>query len=307
MRICSLLPAATEILFAIGAGAEVVGVSHECDFPAEAKLLPRLIRPRVDPSAAPREIDRQVRELVQRGESVYAVDGELLARLAPDLIVTQELCHVCAASPGDLAAALSRFQYSPRVVSFSPGRLEDVWNGIRTLGEETGRRKQAERCASELADRVRTISMRVRDAARRPVLCLEWLDPPYVGGHWVPEMVELAGGEPLLAEAGVPSVALEWERVLASRPETIVLMPCGYGLDRTLSEYATAILPEGWNDLPAVRNGRVFGVDGNSYSSRSGPRLVDGIEILGRAIHPEIGGWKTPAGALAPAGRNGSR
>ena len=301
MRICSLLPAATEILFGIGAGPDVVGVSHECDFPAEAALLPRLIRPRVDSYAPPGEIDRQVRRLVERGESVYAVDGELLAGLAPDLIVTQELCHVCAASPDDLAATLARLANPPRMISLTPSRLADVWNDIRRLGEAIGRRTQAERLAKELDARTRSIGEKTRNAPRPAVLCLEWLDPPYVGGHWVPEMVELAGGEPVLAKIGAPSVALEWGQVLASRPEAIVLMPCGYSLERTLAEYATAKLPEGWNDLPAVRNGRVYGVDGNSYFSRSGPRLADGTAILARLIHPERPISEIPAGAWRAA------
>jgi iron complex transport system substrate-binding protein len=291
VRIVSLLPASTEILYAIGAGDSVVGVTHECDFPADAATKPKLIRPRVDPSAPPAELDRQVRELVERGESIYAVDADLLASLAPDLIVTQDLCHVCAASPEDLASALSRLprERAPRVLTFTPRTLADVWTGIREIGEAVGRASQAQALASTLAQNVAAIESAMAGVATRPrVLCLEWFDPPYCGGHWVPEMVRLAGGTDLFGRAGEPSFPIAWEQILESRPELIVLMSCGYDLGRNVEVWKKARQPAGWNALPAVQNGRVYAVDANAYFSWSGPRLAEGVALLAGLLHPEI-------------------
>ena len=293
MRIASLLPAATEILYAIGAGDSVVGVTHECDFPPEAAGKPKLIRPRVDPSAPPAELDRQVRELLERGESIYAVDAELLTRLAPDLIVTQDLCHVCAASPEDLASALSRLPQNraPRVLTFTPRTLREVWAGIREIGEAVGRAAEAQALASSLTDRVAAVERAIAGASSRPrLLCLEWFDPPYCGGHWVPEMVRIAGGIDPFGKEGEPSYAMSWERILDSRPEVIVLMSCGYNAERNLEVWKSTRQPAGWNDLPAVRAGRIHAVDANAYFSRCGPRLADGVELLAQLLHPEIAG-----------------
>ena len=290
MRIVSLLPASTEILYAIGAGDSVVGVTHECDFPASAARKPKLIRPRVDPSAPPAELDRQVRELVERGESIYAVDAELLTNLAPDLIVTQDLCHVCAASPEDLASALSRLprERAPRVLTFTPRTLADVWAGIREIGEAVGCASQAQALASELERSVAAIESAMAGVAARPrVLCMEWFDPPYCGGHWVPEMVRIAGGADLFGREGEPSFPIEWEQILKSEPEVIVLMSCGYDLARNAEVWKSARQPAGWSALPAVQAGRVYAVDANAYFSRCGPRLADGVALLAKLFHPE--------------------
>lgn len=304
MRICSLLPAATEILFAIGAGSHVVGVTHECDYPPEAAARPALIHPRIDVHAAAGEIDRQVRECVERGESVYVVDGERLRNLNPDLIVTQELCHVCAASPDDLAAALARFDAPPRLLALTPKRLADVWQNVRALGDATGSLAAADQLIAQLQSRLGAIGSRMQAAAPVRVLCLEWLDPPYVAGHWVPEMVELAGGIAVLGKAGVPSVALEWEEVLSTRPDVVILMPCGYGLQKALDEYSHASMPRKWWELEAVRQGRVWAADANSFFARPGPRLVEGVEILAHVMHPELAVAPIPPGSLALARRN---
>jgi iron complex transport system substrate-binding protein len=289
MRICSLLPSATEILYALGLGDSVVGITHECDFPPEAASKPALIRPRVDPKAAPDEIDRQVSELLSRGKSVYALDAELLAELAPDLIVTQDLCHVCAASPDDLATALTRLPKMPQVLALTPHSLADVWNDIRRLGQATGCCKQAEELASGLEDAVREIEKKVARAGKRPrVLCLEWLDPYYVGGHWVPEMVAKAGGEDVLGRAGAPSFRVTAEQIAKSSAEIIVVMPCGYSLERAAKEVRTMKVPCGWNDLPAIRRRCVFAVDANAYFSRSGPRLAQGVAQLAQIFHPDL-------------------
>ena len=275
MRICSLLPSATEVLYALGLGDSVVGVTHECDFPAGAVTKPALIRPRVDPHAAAGEIDRQVSELVARGESIYAVDSELLRSLEPDLVVTQDLCHVCAASPDDLAAALTRLPKMPRVLTLTPHSLADVWNDIRKVGDATQRRREAQGVAITLEQKVAAIEAKVAQAETRPrVLCLEWLDPFYVGGHWVPEMVAKAGGLDVLGRAGEPSFRVTEDQVAASRAEITVVMPCGFSVKRIATEYSSASFPDGYLSLSAVREQRVFAVNANSYFSRPGPRLA---------------------------------
>lgn len=299
MRICSLLPSATEIIFALGLGDSVVGVTHECDFPPEAAKKPALIRPRVAPHAAPAELDRQVTELVKRGESIYAVDAELLASLSPDLIVTQDLCHVCAASPDDLAAALTRFTKRPQVLSLVPHSLRDVWDDIRRVGDATSRRREAQALAITLEQRVAAIEMKAAQSSSRPrVLCLEWLDPYYVGGHWVPEMVARAGGEDVLGKAGEPSFRVTEEQIANSNADFIVVMPCGYNLSRTVDGFREAKIPGSWNSLPALRNRRIFAVDANSYFSRPGPRLADGVALLAHILHPDLFPAELPAGSF---------
>jgi iron complex transport system substrate-binding protein len=303
MRICSLVSAATEILFALGVGDQVVGVTEECDYPAVAKARPAVVHPRIDPAASSARIDREVREQAQRGESSYAVDAEMLRALEPDLIVTQDTCHVCAAYPDDLTAALGRLRRQPRVVSLGPKRLADLWSDIRALGQATGRRAAGETLIKRLKARLERVEAAMRGAPRPRVLCLEWLDPPFVGGHWVPEMVDLAGGHPALGQAGKPSTQIEWHDVFTSAPEAVVLMPCGYNLDRTLAEYIHMALPKQWWELDAVRDGRVSAVNGKNFFSRPGPRLIDGIEILGHVLHPDRATWLIPPGSVAPAER----
>jgi iron complex transport system substrate-binding protein len=289
MRICSLLPSATEILYALGLGDSVVGVTHECDFPAEAAKKPALIQPRVDPHAAAGEIDRQVSELVARGESIYAVDAELLRSLDSDLIVTQDLCHVCAASPDDLATALTRLPKKLRVLTLTPHSLSDVWNDIRKVGDATQRSREAQALAITLEQKVAAIEAKAANAKTQPrVLCLEWLDPYYVGGHWVPEMVAKAGGEDVLGHAGEPSFRVSGEQIAASDAEIIVVMPCGFSVKRTVSEYGTNKFSHGYMNLPAVREGRVFAVDANSYFSRPGPRLAEGVALLAHLFHADL-------------------
>ena len=289
MRICSLLPSATEILYALGLGDSVVGVTHECDFPADAATKPALIRPRVDPHAPAGEIDRQVSELVARGESIYAVDAELLRSLEPDLIVTQDLCHVCAASPDDLATALTRLAKKPRVLTLTPHSLGDVWNDIRKVGDATQRRREAQGIAITLEQKVAAIEAKVAQAKTRPrALCLEWLDPFYVGGHWVPEMVAKAGGQDVLGRPGEPSFRVSGEQIAESGTEIIVVMPCGFNVERIATEYGSTNFPNGFRNLPAVLAKSVFAVDANSYFSRPGPRLAEGVAVLAHLFHPDL-------------------
>jgi iron complex transport system substrate-binding protein len=316
MRIVSLLPSATEILYALGVGDQVVGITHECDFPPEAASKPALMKPRVDPTAAPAEIDRQVSELVARGESIYAVDADLLESLAPDLIVTQDLCHVCAASPDDLAAALSRFSRPPRVLTLTPHSLDDVWQDIIRAGEVTNTHPRAKALAAELKAKVQAVASRTASTAasaspqavgrnalqisasttaqaagpvatRPRVACLEWLDPFYVGGHWVPEMVKIAGGEDALGRAGHPSFQVSAEDLAQSNADMILVMLCGYDAKRNAKEFQATKIPLNWENLPAIRNRRIFAVDANSYFSRPGPRLANGVELLAYLLNPQ--------------------
>jgi iron complex transport system substrate-binding protein len=285
MKICSLLPSATEILCALGLGDQVAGVSHECDFPAETRSKPVLINSRISHTESAAAIDRQVREFLERGESLYSVDLEKLSAIEPDIIVTQDLCHVCAATPDDLGAALAHLKRQPRILTLNPHSLADVCADIRTLGEATGRGEQASAVVAEFERSISNVERSVAGLDRPRVLCLEWLDPPYVGGHWVPEMVERAGGIDVLGHAGKASFRVDWETALRTRPEVIVVMPCGYSLRAAEEEFRNLPLPHGWNDLPAVRAGRVFIVEASGYFSRPGPRLAAGMAVLAGAIH----------------------
>jgi iron complex transport system substrate-binding protein len=289
MRIVSLLPSATEILYALGLGDSVAGVTHECDFPPEAARKPALIKPRVDPHASPAEIDRQVSELVRRGESIYAVDAELLASLEPDLIVTQDLCHVCAASPDDLATALTRFEKSPYVLTLTPHSLDDVWQDIVRVGHATNTEREAETLAASLKAQVARVERIAAQALDHPrVLCLEWLDPCYVAGHWVPEMVVKAGGKDVLGKQTEPSFKVSAVEIAKTNADIILIMPCGYDAGKNAAAFHATRIPESWANLHALRERRIFAVDANSYFSRPGPRLAQGVEILAHLFHPDL-------------------
>lgn len=285
MKICSLLPSATEILFALGLGDQVVGVSHECDFPFDAKSKPVLIKSRISHTETAAAIDRQVREFLERGESLYSVEMELLREIEPDIIVTQDLCHVCAATPDDLAAALSYLPNKPKIVTLNPHSLADVCADITAIGEATASIGQADELIAEFQKSITDVEQSVAGLDRPRVLCLEWLDPPYVAGHWVPEMIERAGGIDVSGQPGKPSFRVDWEKVIESQPEVIVIMPCGYNLAAADVEFRSVALPSGWGEIPAVKQGRVFIVDASGYFSRPGPRLAVGLGTLAFAIH----------------------
>ena len=289
MRIVSLLPSATEILFALGLDKETVGVSHECDFPVQAKTKRVVIHSRLPRGATPAEIDRLVREYVARGESLYSVDAEALEDLAPDLIITQDLCQVCAASPDDLAAALRRFANPPEVLSLHPQDLGDVWRDILWVGEATCRGHEAEALLQSVGARLGALKRQLQSVERRwHVVVLEWLQPFYVAGHWVPEMIELAGGRDILGKKGTPSFRVPAEEVMEAAPEILFIAQCGYTATQAGDEYRSMTFPEGWEDIPAVRNSRVYALDASGHCSRPGPRLVTGIEGLANVLHPEI-------------------
>jgi iron complex transport system substrate-binding protein len=287
MRLVSLLPSATEILFALGFDREVVGVSHECDFPPRARTKRIVIHSRIPQDTSPEEIDRLVRDYVSRGESLYAVDAEALEELAPDLIITQDLCHVCAASPDDLATALSRFAPRPQVLCLNPQDLGDVWRDILWVGEETCRGNAAESLLKRIGAQLGQIGRAVAGTSERPrVAFLEWLQPFYVGGHWVPEMIQRAGGEDVFGCARTPSFRVTLQDIVEAVPDILLIAPCGYGAQQARGEYLSLSLPEQWSAIPAVRNNRVYALEANSYFSRPGPRLVTGIETLAKVFHP---------------------
>jgi iron complex transport system substrate-binding protein len=287
VRIVSLLPSVTEILFGIGAGPEVVGVTHECDFPPEALALPRLTASAIPASSSPAAIDRHVRAGLHSGSSLYTLDDEALARLEPDLIVTQELCKVCSVSYEQVATAVRRFRGDPRVVSLEPSSLAEVLGTILTLGELTKHVHGAQTLVASLRRRIEALresDQVIKSHLVERVLFLEWTDPPMSAGHWIPELVELAGAEPVLADPLRNSRRLQWDEIAASDPDAIVVAPCGFGIEQTREAIALLNANAAWRGLRAAREGRVLAMDGNAYASRPGPRLVDTAEIMARWI-----------------------
>lgn len=307
MRIVSLLPSATETLFALGFDLEVVGVSHECDFPSRARTKPVVIHSRLPHDASPAEIDAFVHEYVHRGESLYTVDIDVLETLAPDLIVTQDLCHLCAASPDDLATVLARFDRRPQVLCLNPQDLGDVWRDILWVGEETCHGPQAEALVKQIGSRLGELEQQLDTSAHRPrVAFLEWLQPFYVGGHWVPEMIHRAGGEDVFGKARTPSFRIALQDAVEAAPEILLIAPCGYTAKRARDEYCSLDLPDQWNAIPAVRNGRVYALEANSYFSRPGPRLITGIEALAKLFQPAIEVSREAEAAVLPIVTNTS-
>jgi iron complex transport system substrate-binding protein len=291
MRICSLLPGATEIACALGLADEIVGVSHECDFPAAARTKPVMVKSRIDPTTLDSgEIDRQVGDLLRANRGLYVLDEDLFRNSQPDIILTQGLCDVCALDYNDVVRAARSLGKDPHIVSLDPHCLADVLNDVLRIGEATDRYRQAESLVQELKGRIAAVRDRTeRSADSQPrVGCLEWFDPIYIAGHWVPEMVQIAGGNDILGTAGEPSAKVEWDAVIAAMPEILILMPCGFDLDRAVRESSLLKNRAGWQNLPAVRDGRVFAVSGADYFSRPGPRLIDGLEILSQLFHPQL-------------------
>jgi iron complex transport system substrate-binding protein len=286
VRVASLLPSATEMVHFCGAGGALVGVTHECDYPPGVEKLPHLTSSKIDRRMSSAEIDAAIAGHLTDTGSIYALDARLLEELAPDLIITQGLCEVCAVSTDLVEEAASGLQ--TRIFTLNPTSLREVFDDTVAVGETLGRGEEAREKVAALGERLACVEEAVSGLPRPRVGCIEWLDPPFSAGHWVPEMVRIAGGEEVLVGPGEPSTRLGWEEVFEAAPEVLVLMPCGFGARRTVEE-ARRILPEvsGWNKLPAVENGSVWAVDANSYFSRPAPRLVEGVEILARIFHPE--------------------
>ncbi|GAC1345123.1 MAG: cobalamin-binding protein [Myxococcales bacterium] len=306
-RIVSLLPAATEMLFALGLGENVVGVSHECDFPASARDLPRLTSPGLDPHAASGAIDRAVRDAGARALSIYRIDEPRLRALAPDLIVTQDACAVCAVSLEEVRASVARLfaggdRASPRVLSLQPLDLEDVLHDLARVATAAGAPDRAAPLAAELRARLARLRARTAGLPRTRTLVLEWLDPPMPPGHWTPGLIRDAGGEPLLAFDGGPTRPLPWDEIgrAAAGAEVILAMPCGFPVEQTLRELPALVARPELRACPAVMAGRVFAIDGNAYFNRPGPRLVEGAELAARYLHPGLSEPLQPLQPLQP-------
>ena len=292
MRICSFLPSATEIVYLLGLGDSLYGVSHECDFPPGASDKPKVVRSRIDSSSmTSQEIDAAVTGMMMRGENIYSVDEDALADGRPDLVVTQQLCEVCAVSFEDVQEAVGRLEVSPTVLSLDPHSVGDVLEDILRVGQHTGTQSVAHVAVFNLRARIDVIRRAVASSEARPsVACIEWMNPVIAAGHWVPEMVQIAGGIDALVEPGAPSPRLDFDRLADSSPEVVVLMPCGMDVEQAKAEFDALPDRSQWENLTAFRKGRAYVVDSGALFSRSGPRLVDGLEVLARILQPELFG-----------------
>ena len=295
-RIVSFLPSATEIACALGLEDSLVGITHECDYPPEIRSKPVVVR-NVLPieRMSQGEIDRAVAERMREGLSLYQIDEELLRTLAPDLILTQNLCQVCAPSGNEVSQVIKTLGRTPEILWLTPQSLSEIFDNVRDLGAATGRTAEAEQLIANCEARLALLSARLERATERPrVFCMEWLDPVFASGHWVPELVKLAGGVDVLGSERGESVRVTWEQVVAAAPEVVIIMPCGFNLEQTMKQiwsvfgFQKSEAARQFFELPAVRNGRVYAVDANSYFARPGPRVVEGAELLARLIHPEL-------------------
>ncbi|MDT5122117.1 MAG: iron complex transport system substrate-binding protein [Acidobacteriota bacterium] len=279
---------------ALGLGDQLVGITHECDYPPEVKGKPIVVRNALPVERmSQREIDEAVAKRMHDGLSLYEVDEKLLQELAPDLILTQNLCQVCAPSGNEVSQLLNALSKKPQILWLTPRSLAEIADNVRELGEATGRLKEAEELINEGRARLEKIAGVTRNLSDRPrVFCLEWLDPVYCSGHWMPEMVWIAGGVDELGRKGTDSVRIPWDDVLRWSPEVLIVTPCGFNLDQVIEQAPQLAAYPGWADLPAVREGRVFAVDANSYFARPGPRVVEGTELLAHLIHPRLFAWK---------------
>jgi iron complex transport system substrate-binding protein len=289
VRICSLLPSSTEIVFALGLGDSLVGVTHECDYPPEARSVRKITRSCIPAAASSSEIDRLVSTALSSAGSLYELDVAALEELAPDLILTQRLCDVCAVPYDRVQEAVTELPSRPRVVNLEPHGLADILENIRLVGRVTNRERVAEDVVGALERRIHRVRERTSAAAKRPrVVCLEWVDPPYCGGHWMKELVDLAGGVDDLAHHLRPSCRIPWQKIRSFAPEVIVLTCCGFDLERSKREGEILCSFEGFSELPAAQDSHVFATNGSAYFSRPGPRIVDSLEILAHLIHPEL-------------------
>jgi iron complex transport system substrate-binding protein len=289
-KICSLLPSATEIVFALGLYDRLVGVTHECDFPAAARRLPVVTRTVLGHEVRDsRDIHRHIATALHEGSSLYLLDQSLLERLDPELILTQELCDVCAVSYALVTEAVLRLEGKRQVLSLEPTSLGGILSSIEQVADATGVPDRAAAVVTALRRRIETVTVKASEVAARPrVLALEWLDPLFIAGHWVPEMVGLAGGRDILGVEGRPSAQIAWSRVIEGDPEVIVLMPCGFTLEQTVNESAQLQFVEEWVQRTSGGAPKVYAVNGSAYFNRPGPRIVDGLEILLEIIHPEL-------------------
>lgn len=293
-RIVSFLPSATEMVCALGLGDQLVGITHECDYPPEVAVKPIVVRNvlPIEQMSQP-EIDVAVTQRMRDGLSLYEVDEKLLKELAPDIILTQDLCQVCAPSGNEVTQALGLLPKKPQILWLTPKSLEEIFDNLRELGEATGRAKAAQELIAAGRARLEKIAAVTRNFSNRPrVFCMEWLDPVYCSGHWLPEMVKIAGGVDALGRKGTDSVRIPWEDALKWAPEVLIITPCGFNLDKVIEQTPQLFNYPSWSDLPAFRHNRVYAVDANSYFARPGPRVVDGTELLAHLIHPDLFEWE---------------
>ncbi len=289
LRIWSLLPSATEIVFALGQGDSLVGVTHECDFPAGASQIPKVTRSNIPDGIPSAEIDEAVSKSLIEAGTLYELDLPLLERLQPDLILTQRLCDVCAVSYDRVQEAAQSLPSQPQVLNLEPHSLADILDNIITVGSVLGIESEASAVRDRFQRRIDAVREKTANIIQRPrVFCMEWVDPPFRGGHWMKELVEIAGGRDDLAVLHRPSIRVEWEKVRAFAPEIIVLTCCGFNLERCAREGEILARMEGALELPAAKSGRVYATDGSAYFSRPGPRIVESVEILAHLIQPEI-------------------
>ena len=287
-RIASLLPSSTEIICALGLRERLVGVSHECDYPTDVVGLPVLTEPKLDPRGTSGDIDARVQEIVQEGLSVYRLNTDALQDLKPEVIVTQDQCEVCAVSLPDVEDAVQCFLTPDvKVVSLNPEKLSDIWRDIRNVAAATGQQEIADSLIRGLEERLGKLKDKTRHLQRPRVACLEWLDPLMVAGNWIPELVDLAGGEYGLVEAGAHTPPITWETLAAYQPEVIVITPCGFKIPQSQADLPLLTAHPQWQALPAVQANRVYVADGNAYYNRPGPRIVESAEILAEMLHPE--------------------
>ncbi len=288
MKICSLLPSATEVIALLGLSDELVGISHECDYPPSVKNVPVMVEPMIPAHGlSSTDIDRQVRQLVASGQRFYRLNDHLVRQAQPDLIISQDLCHVCAVTPDQLHDALRATPRQPTVLTLNPTTVHDMIDDVVRIGDAAGRSAEGHRLATQLRDRLDAIRNRTQSLSHRPrVVCIEWLCPLYIAGHWVPEMVHFAGGQDVLAQPGSPSRIVTWDEVLAIAPDLLIVMPCGFSIEQTNTELLQLIQQPGqWRLSPALAE-HTHLVDASSYFSRPGPRLIDGIELLAAILHP---------------------
>jgi len=299
-RIVSFLPSATEMACALGLSDQLLGITHECDYPPQIMGKPVVVRGVLPiESMSQAEIDVAVTQRLRDGLSLYRVEEALMQDIAPDLILTQDLCQVCAPSGNEISQLLTSLPSKPQVLWLTPRNIEEIFGNLRELGEATGRSETAEALIADGRARLAKIEAATRALVSRPrVFCLEWMDPVYCCGHWVPEMVRIAGGFDNLGREGADSVRVPWKDVVEWKPEVLVVMPCGFDLEKTVDEAQRLTAYPGWDDLPAVRDGRVYAVDANSYFARPGPRVVAGTELLAHLLHPGLFEWSGPANAF---------
>lgn len=306
LRIASFLPAATEMVYLLGLGDRLVGVTHECDYPQQAKTKPVLVECALDFSGMTMaQIDDTVTARIRSGQSLYAVNEEQLRRAAPTLLITQNLCQVCGPSGNEVSQVLKTLSPVPEILWQTPKSFEEILDAYQELGRRTGRLDAARDWVAAAREKVKRIAAKSAQYQRKTrVAFIEWVDPIYCGGHWIPQMLDWAGAEDRNSRHGADSVRIPWERVLEYQPEVVIVSPCGFKTDTALEQSSTLMERPGWNALPAVKQGKVFAVDANAYFARPGPRIVEGVELLAHLIHPEDFHWTGSADAYRQVHRD---